>query len=315
MSDLALLILGIQFTSVIVSLTTIDWILRRKDDKTKPQWLHDNALYSWTHFGVVLLNTLGIALVWISIYVKPSELIKYDIKSIIFIILFGLFFIVDLFKTVRMAASLLRLKYVVKRNPYGIVFWFIIIGIYVIFLIPMFYNPFKNVNINEFRIFIVIYLLGFMVQYTIYFKQAYIFLFKVDGSVSANIIGFQSSIMSPFWNTIYAIIKFLISLIMLIVNYNPYVIIFGLQIWLFSMYYTRKINRFKQCRGWCCIYVIWRNLLEYLFNIALKNYMIRNPGIYRPTLAWPKHYWNDIKEEVPGDASPKIDKDRTENKA
>ena len=81
---------------------------------------------------------------------------------------------------------------------------------------------------------------------------------------------------------------------MLLTPFNIYIIIFGIQIWLFGMFYTRKMNRFNQCRSWCCINIIWKNSVEYLFNIAANKYKQRNVDQIKPKYRWPRNYWGNL---------------------
>ena len=192
------IILAGQFTIYNIILTMIDWILRIKDDKEKPKWKHDNSLHSWSHLRSLLMYLFGNCIVWLSLYVPNNDgiIISFFISLISF-------YMTDLIITYRAAASLLRLKYSIKKNPYGLFYWFGILILYIITFIGIFYNPFRNINLTFnglYRLYIIIYFIGLILQEIIYFMAAYVFVFKCDSSVCAQIIGFQKSIMPPFWS-------------------------------------------------------------------------------------------------------------------
>ena len=193
-------------------------------------------------------------------------------------------------------------KYGEEKNPFGYIMFSLAATLLLANYLLLWLFLFNVINFNwsyqRFHLIMFsVFLLFSVILECIYFQAGYQFVFNNNSMIVSGIYGFLGGFVRPLFHGIFVIIKYIVSIIILIligidtsgVGFWLYGVPLLMELWLFAYFFARRKNRPHPWR-WLELN-IWRPFVEIFWRIAVRKYKVRNPKEV-PT----KVRWRDLNE-------------------
>ena len=287
--------LHLQLTVYSAILLSLDTNNRYQKEKERNKRQRTKAwIPSWSHFRICVSHATSNIIVWTALFGNLQQLLIQMLITATFIV-----FLMDSWiMSVTSAARFLMQKYGFdkKRNPWGYTIFSLGTAIFIInwtlLLIHSLNDnliPFEWGYDRFWRVTFAVYIGFSFCLESIYFRWGYKFVFEKNSAVNSIDI-FRGAFTRPFFHVICVVVEYILCSIMLVfgedgdISFYRFGIPFLLQIWLICLFFCAKLNRPSPCT-WLEL-KLWRPIVECAWNIAIKNYVARNPNDRPPKLVW-----------------------------